>query len=329
MMSNPDLVTLAGREAFSRIKDIAKEKGQPLHSVALRYVLERFLHRLFSSQDPGVERLFVHPRTNVSLDVSSVTLKGGMTLTFAEQVPVLEGRSTGDADLHLASFGGSMEDYAAILAAGLAGPPASGPDDGVRFDVGAMRVARDREERTGGTLVIPAQVGSLAIQIKTDVSFDARPMHAKAPVVDYPMVLPDAGIPAPVVRRVPYEFMVADKFAAAIAYGIMNKRIRDYPDMRLVLGKGLVDRDFLAETMAATVRFQGRELPETMAEAPAFSDEFARLQSARWETERASRRYVVRESLPEIIAWLREDLEPVLQAARELEDLPAWSSGPR
>ena len=327
MIRKPELESEAGKAMFLRLKTIAQSNARPLHSVLVRYALERFLYRLFSDGAAGSERIFVAP--GAALDLDSTTLKGGMTLTFAESVPVLEGRSTGDADLHLASFGGGMEDYCTILQAGLRGKPRHGPDDGLRFDVAAIKVARDRDERSGGSVVVPVQIGAYYLQFKTDVTFDARPMHDKAPVLDYPSVMPDSEMPAPVIRRVPYEFMVADKFHAALGYGMANKRIRDYADMRLILGKGLVETEFLAETIAATVRFNERELPVSMDDLPGFSDDFAQQKASRWEHEKRDRHFLVQEDFPTMLAWLREYLEPVIARAREIEDLPAWSSGPR
>lgn len=327
MIRKPHLETEAGRDIYVRLLDLSRRSNRPLHAVLVRYALERLLQRVFSDGHEGSDKLFI--AQSAELDVETITLKGGMSMTFAEELPILEGRSTGDADLHIASFGGDMEVYKAILQNGLEGAPRHGPDDGIRFDIPAIKVTHDREERSGGSVVVPLQIGPYYLQIKTDVTFDGRPMHEKAPVVPYPEVLPDSGLPMAMVRRVPFEFMVADKFCAALEGGINNRRVRDYPDMRLVLGKGLVDDDFLAETMAASARFRGLNLPSSMDDVPAFSDEFAEAKAPRWEHERVNRHYVGEEDFPTIIRWLRARLGPVLEKALEMEELPAWSSGPR
>lgn len=328
-VKKPHLSVPAGAEAFARLRKVQAAHGGNLHKIGLRYALERFLFRIFHDDGAGGARLFLNPENDVVLATDTITLKGGMTMTFAEDVPPLQGRSTGDADLHLAGFPGSMSDYAAILRRVLAGPPPSGPDDGVRFDVDAVELRRDREERTGGTVTIPLQIGSLWLQVKTDVSCDARPMHDRAPVVEYPSVVPDSGLPPPVVRRVPYEFMLADKVIAAVEYGEANIRIRDYHDVRLILGKRLVDEGFLARTLAATARFKGLDLPATMDDAPGFSDAFAQAKSRRYAEERKAKNYQVPGEFPEIVAWLRENLEPVLQAAHAVSEMPDWAAAPR
>ena len=328
-MRKPHLECEAGKLAFRRLSAVAREHGINVHSVALRYALERLLFRVFDAPVGDGPMPFLDPESKIRLDRSTITVKGGLVITFLEDMPPLMGRTTGDADLHLTAFGGSMEAYAGALRSGLAGPPATGPDDGVRFDVEGIRVATDRDEHTGGTLVVPVQVGGLYLQVKTDVTFDPRPMHEDAEVVPYPSVLPDAGLPPAMVRKVPYEFMLADKFGAAVEYGILNKRLRDYPDMLLVLRRGRVDGAKLAGALAAQARFKGWILPATMADASAFSDAFAERQSNRWENEKKTRNYAIKDSLHSMVAELRAELGPVLEAAHGIGEVPAWASGPR
>ena len=327
MIKKPHLDVPAGREAFEQIMKVAADKGDTVHHVATRYALERFLQRLFHAAE-GRDLLF-DPVSSVGIDRESATLKGGMTMTFAEELPPLDGRSTGDADLHFASFGGSMEDYASILRRCLEGPPSTGPDDGVRFDVAELRVSRDRDERSGGSVTIPLQVGKLAIVIKSDVTFDARPMHATAPVVSYPSVLPERASDPVVDRRVPFEFMVADKLSAAVSLGMKNYRIRDYYDMRLILGRDKVDRETLAETIAATMTFKGLALPVSVDDIPALSHEFALAKAARWDQEKVVKRYQVDEDFPTVVAWLRNEFQPILDRAHEVAALPEWAHAPR
>ncbi len=327
-MKKPHLITPAGHAAFAHLRKVQAEHGANLHKVGLRFALERFLFRIFREDGPGGGRLFLNPDNSVILDPASVTLKGGLTLVFAEDAHPLKGRSTGDADLHLAAFAGTMRDYVEILRRVLDGPP-PGPDDGVRFDVEAIELRRDREERTGGTVTVPVMIGSLWLQIKTDVSCDARPMHDRAPVLPYPTVVPAAGLPPPMVRRVPYEFMLSDKIGAAIEYGAANTRIRDYHDLRLILGKDLVDEEFLATTLAATMRFKGLALPESMEDLPGFGEDFAQAKARRWSEESRARNFAVQGTFPEVLAWLRARLEPVNAAARLVETLPDWAAAPR
>lgn len=331
MRPKPELSCDAGKAIQKAVQRIADQKKENLYHVAQRYALERFMFRIFEDQGEDARSLFVVPAGEARLDQSVVTLKGGMTMTFAENLPPLDGRSTGDVDLHLTAFNGSMEDLADILRRVLAGPPAVGPDDGIRFDVSEIHVARDKEERSGGTISINCQIGLLPMKIKTDCTFDARPMDERAQVRSYPSVLPGLDLGPLRVRCVPWEFMMADKFCAAVQMGAGNYRIRDYADMRVVMGRepSIVDEDFLAETIAATLAFKGLPMPESMDDLPGFADAFAKAKADRWAHERINKNYVVTEDLPTMISWIRERFEPVLQKARALEEIPGWASSPR
>ena len=129
-MKKPHLVTPAGNAAFALLRKVQAEHGGNMHKIALRYALERFLARIFVDSGPAAGRLLLNPENSVTLDPTTVTLKGGMTLVFAEGLHPLKGRTTGDADLHLSAFAGTMKDYVGILRSVLAGPP-PGEDDGV------------------------------------------------------------------------------------------------------------------------------------------------------------------------------------------------------
>lgn len=328
-MKKPQLDSKAGRAAFRRVREASTETGLPLHNIALRYALERFLKRLFDAGRPEAGGLALRPDFKVDFDAGAITLKGGLTMTYAEDVPPHLGRSTGDADLHLAAFPGSMEDYAELLRLVLSRSEEGDYDDGVRFDTDGIVVSRDREERSGGTVTVPLQIGQLWLQVKTDVTFDARPMHERAPFVEYPSILPNAVMDPAFVRRVPWEFMLADKIGAAFENGMFNKRVRDYADMRLLLATQDIDEVFLAETLAATMRFKDLPLPASMNDAPGFSDAYAATRASRWEHEKVNRRFRVQDPLPDIVPWLRDRLQPVLTLAKDVEALPPWAFGPR
>lgn len=331
MMMRPkkELDCEAGRTVQKLVQRLAAERSENLHHVGQRYVLERFMSRIFADGDDVCRSLHVLPDTGIRIDPSAITLKGGMTMTFAERLPPLEGRSTGDVDLHLTAFQGTMEDFAAILRRVLAGAPQSGPDDGVRFDVGEIHVARDREERSGGTISIGCQIGIFPMKIKTDCTFDARPMDERAEIRCYPTVLPGLGLAPLNVRCVPWEFMLADKFSAAVQLGERNYRIRDYADMRVILGSdpGLVDEDFLVETVAATLRFKGLPVPSSVHDLPAFSEAFAQAKESRWSHERINKNYAVDETLAEMLSWLRDRWEPLVVRVAEVEEVPGWAFG--
>lgn len=325
MRKRLDLVTPRGVEVFAEILRVARSEGRTHQVVGLRYALERFLSRVFGSAAAG--RLHLDPgRMEIGVAGDAVVLKGGMVMCFAEDVDPLRSRSTSDADLHLANFSGTMGDYAEILRAVLAEP--SSPDDGIRWDVGGIAVARQRDERSGGTVTIPLQIGEFPLQIRSDCTFDHRPMHAGAPVLDYPTVLPTLGLPSFSVRRVPWAFMVSDKVAAMSALGIANYRIRDYHDVHLIMGRRRSELGDLPDVLAATYAFKGVRLPASTAEMPALSDAFVARQGTRWLQEGATKRYGVALGLGEVVAELRAGLDPVLARANAIAVQPDWAAPP-
>jgi len=324
----PHLSVQAGRATFLKARVVAQDTGQNLHAVALRFALERFLARVFGSALG--DGLYLDPSAmDVSIEGNTVTLKGGMVMCFAEDRNPLQGRSTSDADLHVTGFAGSMQDFVDILKGVLAGPPPQGPDDGVRFDTDEMMVARVKEENSGGTVTIPLQIAEMTLQVKSDCTFDLRPMHADAPVVEYPSVLPALGLPAFKVRRVPFEFMVADKVAAMISLGDTNYRIRDYHDVYVILSRDKVDREALVRTFAATCAFKRVALPQSVDAVPGLSDAFAAAKSDRWLQERVTKRFSIEAGFPEVVRYLRDQLRPVFAAAHGLDEMPAWAAAPR
>jgi hypothetical protein len=326
MRKKLDLVAPAGVAAFGEIMKVARSTGRNHQVVGLRYALERFLSRVFASTE--ADRLCLDP-SNMAIGVGSdaITLKGGMVMCFAEDGDPLKSRSTSDADLHLAGFSGTMEDYAAILRLILSGP--SNPDDGIRWDVSAITVSRQRDERTGGTVTIPLQIGETPFQIRSDCTFDRRPMHEGAPVQTYPTVMPSLGLPLFAVRRVPWPYMVSDKVAAMSSLGMGNYRIRDYHDVHLVLERRAAELGTLPAILAATYAFKGLVLPVSTADMPALSDAFVERQGSRWLQEGAVKRYGVTVPFSEVVAALRSGLDPVFASARDLAAADAWEIGDR
>lgn len=324
MRKRLDLVTPRGVEVFAEILRVSRKESRTHQVVGLRYALERFLSRVFGSG--AANRLYLDPAAmEIGVDGGSVTLKGGMTLCFAEDVDPMRSRSTSDADLHLAGFNGTMEDYASVLRAILKGP--SSPDDGISWDVEGISVSRQKDERGGGTVSIPLQIGEFPLMIRSDCTFDYRPMHAGAPVVAYPTVMPSLGLPSFSVRRVPWTFLVSDKVAAMSALGLANYRMRDYHDVHLVMSRRAAELGDLPSVLAATYAYKGVPLPASTAEMPALSDAFVARQSPRWKVEGATKRYGVVTGFADVVADLRRMLDPVLAEAADLAAAPGWAEG--
>ena len=316
MIRKLELSCPAGLEAFSRIKKLAFSKKLEPQDVAMRYALERFLARLFA--EPAGMALDRSATCEFSPD--TLTLKGGLTMYVAEGVDPLEGRATSDADFHLVPVEGEgqMARFVEHLRGVLARMPA-GPDDGVRFDLDTLAVARDRDGAVpGGKVTVNCQIGKFALKIRADLAFDARPVNEAAVTESFPSVLKESGLPPFQVRRTPFAYTVADKVQAMVRQGSGNYRLRDYYDLYVIFSGGKAgireDLGLLPEAMVRTFELYGSRLPASADEIPALSDTYAAEKGRRWDEERGTKHYGERvPSLGEVVAYLREALDPVLR----------------
>ncbi len=190
----------------------------------------------------------------------------------------------------------------------------NGFDDGVRFDIPTLTVERVKDGNVpGGKVTISAQIGKLALKIRSDLAFDARPVHERAVLVDYPSIVPGGIVPTVNVRHTPWEYTVADKVQAMVRHGAKNYRLRDYYDLYVILRNGKADLDLLPEALEHTFGLYGSDMPACADDIAALTDAFAAEKTARWDSERETKRYGDRvPDLAEVVGFLRETLDPVL-----------------
>lgn len=234
-----------GASVRARLQNLARE-GQNFDLVLTRYALERLLYRL--SKSTYADRF---------------VLKGAMLLTawFADPH-----RATRDLDL--LGFGDSSPEgmiaaFKEILAVAV--------DDGIEFDVEALRVDRIREELEYGGLRLrtTASISGARIPVTVDVGFGDA-LEPGAEVIDYPTLL---DLPSPRLRAYARETVIAEKFQAMVALGIANSRMKDFYDIWLLSQSFRFDDDRLARAIAATFERRGtvipREIPDVLT--PSFA----------------------------------------------------------
>lgn len=187
-----------------RLLDFARAEGRVHEVVLVRYALERLLYRL-----------------SISLHRDRFALKGGMLVTRW-----IGGgnRETRDADF--LGFGESTPDelkatFAEIMAAGV--------DDALAFDVGALRVDQIREgmEYEGVRLRTTAYLDRTRIPVTVDICFGDA-VAPKLEQMNYPSIL---GMEEPSILAYPPAAVVAEKFQAIVALGLINGRMKDYHDL--------------------------------------------------------------------------------------------------
>lgn len=315
-MKKKEFVSDSGKKTFMALKLQAKLTGKDIHAVALRFALERFLGRVFAKEN----ELLYNPMNETTLTEGQITVKGGMLMCIAENKNPLDSRATSDADLHIPGFKGSVDKFAEIVSEALKHDD-NAMDDGIRFHVDDISVAREKDgENTGGTITIPLQIGDLFLKIKSDVTFDGRAMHLDAPTVEYQSVLPHSGLGKVTIRQTPWEYVLADKVCAMASMGEKNYRIRDYNDVFVILNNGLVDLEKAADILKQNAGFKGLELPENVADMGALSQAFIDRQAPRWEKEGTDKNFSAPASLHDTISLIREKLNPILEKIAGIEN---------
>lgn len=162
-----------GASVRARLLAISKAKGQIFDLVLNRYAVERLLYRL-----------------SVSAHAGRFVLKGATLLMTWLDAPH---RGTGDLDL----LGLGDPDGEKMLVVFREMMAAHG-DDGIVFDVAALKVERIREHLAYGgiRLVTSADIGGARIKISIDIGFGDA-LEPEPETLDYPVLL---GMPAPQLR---------------------------------------------------------------------------------------------------------------------------------
>ena len=232
------MVTPIAASVRARLTNLAKERGEVVDRIFLRYAIERLLYRLAQS---GYRDQFV--------------LKGAMLFTLWAPVPY---RSTGDLDL-LGSGNAAPERIAAIFAAVCAAPV---DDDGVVYDAASVRAEsiRDDEDYGGVRVTITATLAAARQAIRIDIGFGDAVTPGSTDV-DYPSLL---GFPSPFLRAYPPETVVAEKLEALVALGMRNSRMKDFFDLWVIAKTFAFDGQTLAAAVAATFERRGTPLPASL-----------------------------------------------------------------
>lgn len=235
-----------GASVRARLLQLSRQSGQSFELVLTRFALERLLFRLGQSRHSG-----------------RFVLKGAMLFMSWFDDP-----HRGTRDLDLLGFGDPepeemLETFREILA--------DDANDGVSFDVGALRVDRIREELEYGGLRLKttASISGARISLSIDIGFGDA-LEPGAEILDYPTLL---DFPAPRLRAYARETVIAEKFQAMVALGRANSRMKDFYDIWILSRSFAFDDDRLPRAIAATFARRGTPIPRELPDAltPAFA----------------------------------------------------------
>ena len=227
-----------------RLLNIARKEARVFDVLLVRFAHERLLYRLSAS--PHRDRF---------------VLKGGMLVTVWVAD---DNRVTRDADF--LGHGNSDPDSLVADFREIMGIEC---DDGLVFDIEALAatIIREDMEYGGVRLKTAAYLEKTRIPVTIDIGFGDA-MADAAQRLAYPTLLDH---PVPQVRSCPPATVIAEKFQAMVALGVLNGRMKDYYDLWAIPHAIGISAGDLDAAMRAT--FERRRTPIPKNRPPGLSAE--------------------------------------------------------
>ncbi len=223
-----------------RIKNVAKQNNADARTLMRIYMMERFLERLAQSEY----------RDNF-------IIKGGILVTAMIGVAH---RSTMDIDTSMKNLNLSAEDALRVVNQ----VKDIDLDDGVSFEVKDVSNIMDEMEYPGIRVTMNANVGRLITPLKIDIS-TGDVITPRAIEFNYDLLLEDRSIS---LWSYNLETILAEKLQTVLARGILNTRMRDFYDIRMLLDtyEDKVNKAVLKDAFAATCKKRGTDHLQEQAE---------------------------------------------------------------
>ena len=223
-----------------RIKSVAKQNNADARTLMRIYMMERFLERLAQSEY----------RDNF-------IIKGGILVTAMIGVAH---RSTMDIDTSMKNLNLSAEDALRVVNQ----VKDIDLDDGVSFDVKDVSNIMDEMEYPGIRVTMNANVGRLITPLKIDIS-TGDVITPRAIEFNYDLLLEDRSIS---LWSYNLETILAEKLQTVLARGILNTRMRDFYDIRMLLDtyEDKINKAVLKDAFAATCKKRGTDHLQEQAE---------------------------------------------------------------
>ena len=223
-----------------RIKSVAKQNNADARTLMRIYMKERFLERLAQSEY----------RDNF-------IIKGGILVTAMIGVAH---RSSMDIETSMKNLNLSAEDALRVVNQ----VKDIDLDDGVSFEVKDVSNIMDEMEYPGIRVTMNANVGRLITPLKIDIS-TGDVITPRAIEFNYDLLLEDRSIS---LWSYNLETILAEKLQTVLARGILNTRMRDFYDIRMLLDtyEDKVNKAVLKDAFAATCKKRGTDHLQEQAE---------------------------------------------------------------
>lgn len=274
----------------AKLTNIARERGEELQNLLMRFAAERFLYR-----------------TSISKHKDKFLLKGAALFSFWFSEPH---RPTKDLDL----LGYGKTDVPTLENVVREICMLDG-EDGLQFLPDSVKGSNIREEEIYGgvRLNLLAMLEKARIPVQIDVgSGDAVTPQAEEETL--PTIL---DLPAPQIRVYPKETVVAEKFEAMVKLGIGNSRMKDFWDISYLIKEFEFGGELLQTAIKATFAARRTAMPRDLPLA--LTDDFAGnpLIISRWNAFIRRNRITSETDLTALIENLREFLTPLVEAEKQ------------
>ena len=236
-----------GASVRARLLNLARTGKVDFNLMLTRYALERLLYRL-----------------SISAWSDQFLLKGALLFDLWFDHPQ---RPTRDIDL--LGFGQADLDHLNEVFQEICGRPCS---DGMVYDKTSVRTVVIRKEANydGVRVTLLGVLDGARCAVQVDVGYGDAVTPAADSVL-FPVVLDD--MPSAKLRAYPVYTVVAEKYQAMVALGIVNTRMKDYFDLWILSQHATMDRAVLIQAIQAT--FQRRNTPVPMTVPLGLSAVFA------------------------------------------------------
>jgi predicted nucleotidyltransferase component of viral defense system len=276
---------------YAKLKAVAREQKLDMIAVLRRYAQERLLYRL-----------------SVSDVASDFCVKGGLLMTAYNDGNLL--RPTEDIDFNGFRRDSTVETLYEALSSVLA---ARVDDDGVEFDIGTMKIERDRTGIvTGGKISIQSRIFSARIEVRIDVSY-GNAITPDARMLEMPTLL-EGVAPRPRVYAYPMATIIAEKTHALVQWGMLNSRVKDHFDLIFLSRLHSFQSDEIVAAIQNTFIAQDRLVPE--APLLGLTRRFAEDNLVPWKA--FMRKVDLKTEMPfvDVVEELASFLHPLTEAAR-------------
>ena len=214
-----------------RIKSVANKNKADARALMRIYMMERFLERVSASRYKD-----------------DFVIKGGILVTAMAGVAL---RSTMDIDTSITNQNLSVEDAQQII------NEIKDIDigDGVTFEIKGVSNIMNEAEYPGIRFAMNAVMGKLITPMKIDIS-TGDAITPRAIEFSYKLLLEDRSIS---LWSYNLETVLAEKLQTVLERGVLNTRMRDFYDIRMLLGiyEQEIDKEVLKKAFEATCRKRG------------------------------------------------------------------------